>query len=211
MTIGQLAKASEAFLFKRLGVHGKHLQEVVSGKVDWTVVEDDDRPDEKSIGNSRTFSSDTSSIDKLKGYLLSLVQMVGRRMRSAEMSFRTVTLTIRYGDFHTVTHRKSIGRPSHDENELFKVAWILFQEQYITGMPVRLLGVAISNLNRTAEGQIDMFDKESQLFDALDTLREKYGEEIVRRSSTLGIRARDPDRRPSFAKPTRNEQKQRTD
>jgi len=210
-TIGQLAKASEEFLFKRIGVHGKHLQQVVSGKVDWTVTPDEARPDEKSIGNSRTFSADTNDMEKLKGYILSLVQMVGSRLRAAELCFRTVTITIRYGDFHTVTHRKSIGRASSDENDIFKMAWLLFQEQFITGMPVRLLGVTVSNLVKHTAGQLDLFEKESQLFTALDSLREKYGESIIRRTSTMGIRTRDTKRMPNFAKPNTNTQKRSTD
>ncbi len=210
-TIGQLANASENLLYKRIGVHGRHLQEVVSGKVDWTVVVDEQRSDDKSIGNSRTFNTDTNDKDKLKGYLLSLVQMVGTRMRTAETSFRTVTLTIRYGDFQTVTHRKSIGRPTCDEDDIFKMAWQLFQEQYITGMPVRLLGVTISNLVRNSAGQLDMFDKESQLFSALDSLREKYGDSIVRRTSTMGILARNAKKMPNFAKPNTNAQKESTE
>ncbi|MFH1734310.1 MAG: DNA polymerase IV, partial [bacterium] len=138
-TCGQLANAVSTLLDNRIGLYGRHLQDVVRGKVDWDVTKDEDRSDEKSIGNSRTFSADTNDMQYLKGYLLSLIQMVGRRMRAAEMSFRTVTITIRYGDFHTVTHRKSIGRATNDEDTMFKLAWQLFQEYYITGMPVRLL------------------------------------------------------------------------
>jgi len=206
LTCGQLAAAETELLLQRIGVYGKYLQDVVSGRADREIVPDDHRPDEKSIGHSRTFSADTSDQDKLKAYLASLVQMVGRRMREAEMSFRTVTLTIRYGDFHTVTHRKSIGQATNDEEALFKLAWRLFQEQYITGMPVRLLGVSISNLVRSSQGQLDLFLQESPLFSALDTLRDKYGEGIIRRSNTLGVNIRDPKRPSNFSRPRNDDE-----
>lgn len=208
--LGQLAGASLKVLHKRFGSNGTRLQEIVRGETDWEVVPDDERPDEKSIGHSRTFSSDTSDPEKLKSYLLSLVQMVGRRMRAAEMAFRTVTLTIRYGDFHTVTHRKSIPRESSDENDIFSLAWGLFEERYLTGAPVRLLGVSVSNLIPLRSSQMDLFDRKGQLFQAVDTLRDKYGESAVLRTPTLDIRLRDPRRMPNFARPTRKEQKRRT-
>lgn len=209
-TCGQLAKADSCLLDARIGLYGRHLQDVVRGKVDWDVTRDEEKPDEKSIGNSRTFSADTNDLPKLKGYMLSLVQMVGRRMRDAEMSFRTVTITIRYGDFQTVTHRKSVGRATNDEDTMFKMAWQLFQEHYITGMPVRLLGVSISNLVRRSKGQLDLFEIESKLFEAMDSLRERFGEEIIRKTSTMGIKTRDPKRGTNFAKPNRNDQRRRT-
>ncbi len=208
LTCGQLAEADTGLLLRRIGIYGKHLQDAVCGRADREIPPDNHRPDEKSIGHSRTFSADTSDQEKLKAYLASLVQMVGRRMREAEMSFRTVTLTIRYGSFHTVTHRRSIGQATNDEDTLFKIAWRLFQEQYITGMPVRLLGVSISNLVRSTQGQLDLFLRESPLFSALDSLRDKYGEGIIRRSSTLGVSVRDPKRPGNFSRPESKEKRQ---
>lgn len=206
-TLGQLAKASEEFLFKRLGVYGPRLQQIARGELDWAVVTDGERPDDKSVGNSRTFGRDTSDPEQLKNYLLSLIGMVGRRLREAEMMGRTVTLTIRYGDFHTVTHQKSISKATSDENDIFNVAWKLFEERYITGMPVRLLGVSVSGLERCDSGQLDLFDRESKLYAALDELREKFGETIVRRSSVMNVKHRSHKRAGNFARPNRNEQR----
>ncbi|TKJ37574.1 DNA polymerase IV [candidate division LCP-89 bacterium B3_LCP] len=209
-TIGQLVNASEEFLFKRLGMHGKHLREIVSGKLDWEVTPEEGRPADKSIGNSRTFKKDTSDPEELKGYLLSLVQMVARRMRATKMAGKVVTITIRYGDFNTVTHQRSSNRQTQDETEISRIAWQLFGEQYITGMPVRLLGVSVSRLTKIDEGQMDIFDRESQLFSAVDELKDRFGEGIIQRSASLGVRVRNPKRMPNFAKPKRNEQKRST-
>lgn len=206
-TLGQLANASENFLFKRLGVHGPRLQKIARGELDWTIVRDEERPDDKSIGNSRTFGQDSSDPEVLKRYLLTLVGMIGRRLREADMVGKTVTLTIRYGDFHTVTHQKSIRRVTNDENDIFRIAWRLFEERYITGMPVRLLGVSVSKLQPRNAGQMDIFDRETKLYSAMDTLREKFGETIVRRTSTMDIKPRSHKRTVNFARPNRNEQR----
>ncbi len=207
LTIGQLAAASPELLFKRFGVNGPHLQKVVRGQLDWEVLTDDERPDEKSIGNSRTFAQNSSDPDVLKRYLLTLVQMVSRRMREGGYLGRTVTLTIRYGDFHTVSHQRSLARHTGDENDIFKTAWRLFQMYYLTEAPVRLLGVSVSQLTRKNAGQVDLFDRESKLYPALDALRDKYGEDIIQRSSTMEIRLRRHRRLVNFAKPLTNAQR----
>jgi DNA polymerase-4 len=209
-TLKQLARASTDFMFDRFGVYGPRLQEIVKGEIDWTVSGDEERPREKSIGNSRTFRQDSGDSDTLKSYLLSLVQMVGRRMRAAEMHGKTVTLTIRYGDFHTVTHQRSLHRSTQDETEIFNIAWQLFLEKYITDMPVRLLGISVSKLTQIRSGQMDMFDADSRLFQAVDELKERFGEGIIQRSSTTGVRMRKHIERLRFAKPNRNEQQRRT-
>ncbi|MFH1862408.1 MAG: DNA polymerase IV, partial [bacterium] len=201
MNIRQLANAPEKLLFTRFGVNGPRLQKIVRGELDWEVVTEDERPDEKSVGNSRTFEADTAELDDLQSYLLTLVQMVCRRLREGDFAGRTVTLTIRYSDFHTVTHRKSSRRSSNDENDLFKIAWGLFQQYYITGFPVRLLGISVSNLSPRSSRQLDLFDRESQLYPAIDALRAKFGEGILRRGSTLNIYLRRHTRNLNFVKP----------
>jgi DNA polymerase-4 len=210
ITVRQLATASEDMLYKRLGVHGPRLQKIVRGELDYDVVTDEERPEDKSIGNSRTFGLDSSDPEELKGYLLSLVGMVGRRLREAELAGRTVTLTIRYGDFHTVTHQSSQRRATNDEDDIFRIAWRLFQKFYITDMPVRLLGVSVSHLAPSSKTQMDLFDREKPLHKAVDKLRDKYGESIVRRSSTMNVRIRKAKHDINFARPTRKEQQRRT-
>ena len=200
-SIRQLANAPSKALYKRFGINGTRLQQIVRGELDWEVITEEERPDEKSVGNSRTFEADTSDLEELQGYLLSLVQMVGRRLREADFAGRTVALTIRYGDFNTITHRRSIRKATNDENDIFKVAWRIFEEHYVTGLPVRLLGVSVSNLHPRSTRQLDLFDRESLLYPAIDALRAKYGEGIIRRTSTLGIYLRSHTSNLNFARP----------
>jgi len=210
-TIRQLAEADPQALFKRFGVNGPHLQDVVRGKLNWEVVPEGEGPGEKSVGNSRTFSQDSDDPEQLKIYLLTIVQMVARRLREADLAGRTLTLTIRYGDFHTVTHRKSFSLATNDENDLFRVAWGLFEENYLLGSPVRLLGVSVSRLSARSARQTDLFDKESKLYPVLDALRDKFGEDVIRRSSTLEVHFRKPKDNIHFSKPLTNEQRRRHD
>jgi DNA polymerase-4 len=187
-TIRQLAEAPQDQMFKRFGVYGPHLQEIARGQSNREVNTDEERPDEKSIGNSRTFGQDTSDPQVLHTYLLAIVQLVGRRVRAADMAGRTVTLTIRYGDFHTVTVRRSLARLTSDENEIFKLAWRLFEERSLPDMPVRLLGVSLSGLTPRQAAQTDLFEKENKVFTTMDKLKDKFGDGVIGRSSTLGVK-----------------------
>jgi DNA polymerase-4 len=187
-TIGQLAGAPQEQMFKRFGVYGPQLQEIVRGQTNREVHTEDERPDEKSIGNSRTFGQDTADRELLRTYLLAIVQMVGRRVREADMAGRTVTLTIRYGDFHTLTARRSLPRLTSDENEIFRLAWKLFEERAMPGVPLRLLGVSLSGLVPKKTAQTDLFEKENKVFKAMDAIKDKFGEGVIGRSSTLGVK-----------------------
>ncbi|MCX6639392.1 MAG: DNA polymerase IV [bacterium] len=209
-TIQQLVDAPNELLFKRFGENGVQLQKVAKGDVDWEIDHDHDESDAKSMGNSRTFSQDTSDPELLRSYVLSLVQMVGRRLRAADLVGRTLTLTIRYKDFSTFTHRQTFGFHTNDENDIFGAAWKLFEERYNKGIPVRLLGVSISHLVRREAQQMDLFNRETKLYSAVDNLKEKFGEAIIQRSSTMNIRTRRHISNVNFAKPNRKDRMRRS-
>jgi hypothetical protein len=64
----------------------------------------------------------------------------------------------------------------------------LLHSVWSPGRPVRLIGVAAARLAERAH-QLSLWDtpnqKERRLLDALDTLRERYGDDVVQNGRTL--------------------------
>jgi len=101
----------------------------------------------KSVGGERTFSEDISSGAQLRETLDSIVDIVWDRIEAAKAKGRTVTLKMKFTDFQTITRAKSL--PSHvsDKPEFAQLAHALLAETLPLPLPIRLMGLTLSNLD----------------------------------------------------------------
>lgn len=187
-TIGDLQRRDRDALCRMFGDRmGGHLDCLARG---W-----DTRPivterEEKSISNEHTFSEDVTDQAILHETLVRLTEKVGRRLRAAEKEARTGFIKVRFEDFTTLTRQVSFAAPSAQDDVLLRAARELYGRLRVR-RPVRLIGVGVSNLSDAHEvpRQLELFadsehdrDKRSKALDsALDELRTKYGETIIRR------------------------------
>jgi DNA polymerase-4 len=93
------------------------------------------------------------------------------------MKARTVTLKLRYSDFDTISRSRTI-RPTASEFEVFPVLRQLLERARVRPLPLRLLGVALSNLGRHDE-QLELFDELGPVHQAVDNVRERHGYEAL--------------------------------
>jgi DNA polymerase-4 len=184
-TIGQLARLPRRTMAGRLGSGGAHLWELAQGR--------DDRPvepweDPKSIGAEETFGRDTGDLERLRVTLLSQAERIAAELREQGLRGRTVTLKLRFADFHTVTRRDTTDAASADGVEIFRRAWTAL-ERLPRPQPIRLIGVSVSGLVRDAEArQLGLFERTGrgeQVGRLADELRARFGPDAVRRASLL--------------------------
>ncbi|MEE4200705.1 DNA polymerase IV [Erythrobacter sp.] len=111
----------------------------------------------KSIGGERTFSEDISSGSQLRATLENIVDIVWTRVENAAakrsedqppVRGRTVTLKLKYTDFQINTRAKSVAHWVEDKEEFARLARILLEEAMPLPMPIRLMGLTLSNLDR---------------------------------------------------------------
>ena len=100
----------------------------------------------KSVGGERTFSEDISSGAALRDTLERIVDIVWDRIESAKVEGRTVTLKMKYNDFTQVTRAKSLPQNVADKDEFRAVARALLEELLPLPLPIRLMGLTLSNL-----------------------------------------------------------------
>jgi len=145
----------------------------------------------KSISTECTFERDTIDVSHLKRVLISMTEKLTFQLRSEEKLTACVTVKIRYSDFNTYTMQMRIPYTSLDHVLMEKVKE-LFDKLYQKRMLIRLIGIRFSHLIH-GNYQFDMFDdtiEQLQLYQAMDKLRKRFGQESVMRAAGLGIKKR---------------------
>lgn len=179
-----------SLLERRFGRHGRDMHNLAKGIDQRAVVP---LRQAKSVGHERTFSEDIANRESAQRELLALAGKVARRLRRHGVTGRTVTLKVKYGDFKQITRSYTLPVPTDDAGRIFKCICRQLEKTAVGNKPVRLLGVAISQLSRPeAEDQRGLFDEE-EVFDrrqilnrAVDRIADKFGEETVAPASLLG-------------------------
>lgn len=131
-----------------------------------------------SISHEHTFHEDARDQTRLEGLLCSLCERVCWRARNRGVKARTVTLKLRYTDFDTISRSRSL-RPTASEFEIFPVLRELLTRARTRPLPLRLLGVALSNLGHYNE-QLELFDELGPIHKAVDEIREDHGFDALR-------------------------------
>lgn len=181
-TCGELGRAPLRRLTARFGIVGERLRDMGLGLDDDPVVATDaeSEGEAKSMGHSMTLNDDCSDPATIERHILQLSEKVGRRLRRGSYTGRTVTLTLRYPDFHTFTKQIRLRHAvNHGLDVYAAAAGILRSIQLL--QPVRLVGVSVSNLEQNMT-QLPLFREERKkkfIADAMDELNDRYGDFTV--------------------------------
>ncbi|QDU40052.1 DNA polymerase IV [Maioricimonas rarisocia] len=187
-TIGQLRQLPEELLVDHFGSHGAHLARLSRGIDDRQVV-----PDRiaKSVSHETTFPENVCDPHVLQAWLLDLTEQVAMRIRRRSLRGRTVHIKLRYADFHTITRATTLPQPTDLTREIWQAAKELLEERLPKRrLEVRLLGVGVSGFESGNTRQLSLFPDESQeahsqVDQAADKIRERFGNEALLRGSGL--------------------------
>ena len=184
-TIGQIAQARSDVLAHRLGKRAADELSQRARGIDESLVESEHVV--KQISQETTFVKDVREAAVLRATLLELSEGVGRHLREAGLSTRTIAIKLRYSDFTTFTRQTTLPQPSNIDQEIFATAWVLLEANW-NKRAIRLIGVAGRQLNPAAK-QLDLFggqdDRVERLTRTVDDIRHKYGTDSLKRGSTL--------------------------
>ena len=133
-----------------------------------------------SISNERTFHADVGDRAEILSQLQGLSERVAWRARKRHLEARTVSLKLRYADFQTLS-RSRTGPATSSGAAIYRVVQELFEEANTRALPVRLLGVGLSNLVGEAPQLKLPFDegKRAPVTRALDAVRESFGYDAI--------------------------------
>jgi DNA polymerase-4 len=188
-TIGKLSLMPLKALKSHFGASGELLKRFASGL--------DDREVEppaaaKSASRETTFAQDIKDPARLESTLRYLGERVGADLRQKNKRARCVTLKLRYGDFTTITRRRTLSQSTDSDQTIFETGQRLLK-QALAGekRAVRLVGIGVSELVETGR-QLDMMDssaqRQEQLNRAIDRIRKRYGFTAIQTGRTLKLK-----------------------
>ena len=194
-TIGDLAAADLQIIRRRFGKAGETIWHFANGRnadaVSPTPAEN------KGYGNSVTTAQDVLTHDQAHQVLLSLCETVATRMRKDEKCGRCISIHLRTNEFHHFSHQSVLHGATNITAEIFEAACRIFDEVWDGITPLRQLGVQVTRLTDEPYQQYDFFsgmtpvqyERKLRLDETVDSLRDKFGEDIIRRAKF----AKDPD------------------
>lgn len=107
----------------------------------------------KSVGSETTFPEDLRDRTRLAQEARQMARDCAAWLGNHDKAARTVTLKLRYHDFQTITRSESSRDATCDAEVLADRAAALLSRTEAGTRPVRLLGVSLSGLVSTAEGE----------------------------------------------------------
>jgi DNA polymerase-4 len=143
----------------------------------------------KSISTERTFNKDTIDTTLLRTTVFAMAENLAFQLRRADKLAGTLSIKIRYSDFNTYSKQVKITYSSADHTIIPK-ALELFEKLYNRRLLVRLVGVKFTDIV-SGNYQINLFDDTEELlnlYNAMDHVREKYGELSIMRASSMGAK-----------------------
>jgi len=194
-TCGGLASAPLLLLERVLGSYASSLQRRARGE-DTSPVAPQERP-ARSISRSTTFSQDSRDPSFLRATLSLLSEQVGHSMRRQGLGCGCVAVQVRWADFATQSHQRTLPHPTANDAALYQTADDLLAHLLRSGRQrVRLLGVQASHLAPLGL-QLSLLPAEQvkeqralHLSHCLDRIRAHYGFTSIQRGSTFLLRDR---------------------
>jgi DNA polymerase-4 len=200
-TLGELAHADEGVVRSIFGVNTGRVRDRCRG-IDPAEVQT--QRDVKSVSNEMTFSTDLTERTEIEQAVEMLSARVGRRLRKKGLAGHTAVLKMRYDDLSRRTAQQRLDSATDDEGVFAPVLCTLIDELWQPGVHVRLLGVGISGFD-TASRQLGLFDDATgddeqvsgrreethrRLIEAVDQVRDRFGDEAVGYGRDLRFRER---------------------
>ena len=109
-----------------------------------------DRP-YKSVSAERTFDEDLIDHERLAAELERIAGYAWDRVKRAEVTGRTVTLKVKFGDFTIITRSKSFGSAVPDLTSFNAAGQALLGSLHPLSKGIRLLGLGLHNLSEGSQ------------------------------------------------------------
>ena len=191
-TIGDLASADAKAIQLVLGNKlGMQLWRYANGLDDSPVSAEREAP--KGYSNELSFDDDITERRQGEKVLLHLADNVAARVRADGVRGFCVSVTIRGNDMKRRSHQHKLDAATDSTTKIYETAVALFRELWDEKMPLRLIGLSLSDMEKEGEGQISFFDmqtagdneKDKNADRAVDALREKFGADIIKRGGMI--------------------------
>ena len=192
-TIKDLALADPHYLYKYFKNQAIAMINSANG-IDESWVESE-RDEAKSIGNEITLEHDVSNKDELKQQLLYISDKVARRLRNIDKYAYVVVLVLKDKYFVRKSRQQKLNNPTNSTEDIYNASIQILNS--IENMePVRLIGIQLCNLVDNCDHQVSLFENidnyenNGVLDKTIDSLKNKYGGNILKKASLMNVKER---------------------
>ncbi|WP_426348926.1 DNA polymerase Y family protein [Alloiococcus sp. CFN-8] len=186
-TIGDLANYDPSLLKQKFKSYGELIWKYANGLGEEEINYQEEEA--KVISNELTLPKDVQSKTEAAEVLKELADKLGRRIRALNRYCTTIGVHIKTSEFINYSHQKKLKTATCSTAVIYNTALELFEKKW-QYEPVRLLGISLSGLCEEAIEQTSFFSdsgvgmiKEQKLDKVLDSLKDKYGDEIISKLS----------------------------
>ncbi|MHA2503582.1 MAG: DNA polymerase IV [Candidatus Kariarchaeaceae archaeon] len=179
VTCDQIFHRSKSDLINLLGSSGEYFYRLVHGETTNRIVP---RGERKSVSHSRTFVGDPGDIERSMEYFDKLFDSTYETLIKEEFSTKTVTATVRFNGFDTITRSQSIPHYTTERATLRSMAFQLIEPHLSDERGIRLLGVGFSNLKKrdALQTSLDFFTEDMPEKIDIESLRaERTKPEVI--------------------------------
>jgi DNA polymerase-4 len=188
-TVRDVAQADEGALIELLGpAAGRHIHALAHNR-DPRRVRGRRR---RTMGSQRALGRRSpKSADEIDATVVAIVDRLARRLRAARRVCRTVTLRLRFDDYSRATRANTLSEATAQTQVVLSTARKLLAAAMpmIERRGLTLIGVALGNLDDDSAIQLalPLEDHRAAALDVtLDSLRERYGADVITRAVLLG-------------------------
>jgi DNA polymerase-4/DNA polymerase V len=138
-----------------------------------------------SIQKVKTFTPPSQDKAFVWAQLAKNVENACIRARKYQLAAQRVVIFLRSQDFRDVGREVELSGPTHFPSDILKAVLPVFEGLFDASASYRATGVILLKLREASYGQLDLFGEAirvqrlSNLYESIDTLREKYGKHTV--------------------------------
>lgn len=187
-TIGDLANYKNFELLKETvgELSAKSLHEHANG-IDTSELDVNNYNDSQSISNSHTFDNNVIDPIYAKRTLKVIANTVSHRLINENKKAQTIGLILKYSNFKQINRSRGLDISTNDEKEIYSIVEDIFDEHFIQGDVIRLVGVFATRLQKVSEEvkQYTIFDdpgvidKEDGIQKLLKNLKNEFGNNSI--------------------------------
>ena len=203
LTIGDLANCDPAILMPHFKKHGEVIWKYANGIDVSEQMTHHQKP--KGYGNSVTLFHDVTDTEEARLILLSLCEMVAARLRAGHARVTVISVQITDCNFNHCSRQRSINNATDSTQKLYEISCELLKELW-DGTPIRLLGVSTSKIAEEETEQLSLFEdnekseKLRKLDSAIDSVRNKFGDDAIKRAVFLEEASGEPFKKQGLSK-----------
>jgi DNA polymerase-4 len=190
-TVADVAELGEPMLAALVGGAMGHRLYALSRNIDARRVQTGHR--RRSVGAQRALGRRHVTPEELDATVITLIERIVRRMRTAGRTGRTVVLRLRFDDFNRATRSHTLPRATSSTEPILAVAWglVAAATPLIAERGLTLVGFSVANIDRGGAAQLELpFDDFAvdlmAVDEAVDRVRSRYGNAAITRGVLVG-------------------------